>query len=417
MAKEAKIHLSRTIQAAPEVVFRALSNATALREWFCDTALFDASVGSNFYFAWNGGYYATGQVTKNSAPRKLSYTWHGRGEPEPTQVKLTVAKKKTGSQVSVSHEGVGTGKKWSDAAAQIIQGWERGLENLQSVLETGEDMRFTMRPMLGVSGLSEVDDAMITRLNLPVTRGVHIDGTVEGMGARAAGLQKDDVVTAMGKRKLHNYPSLLSALSGRRAGETVEVTYYRDGAKQTTQMTLSKRPLPPIPATAAELAEILRNNFAAGDAQLDQALAGVTEAEADYRTAPDEWNAKEVLAHLIVGERESHTYLTELIASDERATYGYGGNSHLRLKAMVGAYGTVAALVEELKRNEQESVAIAAGLPETFIAERRTYWRLAYSLVNNSNHIGEHAAQITDVVNAARQAASAPAPTAESVGP
>ena len=31
MAKQAKIELSRTIQAAPETVFRALSNATALR--------------------------------------------------------------------------------------------------------------------------------------------------------------------------------------------------------------------------------------------------------------------------------------------------------------------------------------------------------------------------------------------------
>ena len=417
MAKQAKIELSRTIQAAPETVFRALSNATALREWFSDTALFDPHAGSSFYFAWNGGYYAAGQVAKIDAPRKLNLTWQGRGEPEPTTVKITVAKKKAGTVVTVAHEGVGTGKKWGDAPEQITKGWERGLENLQSVLETGEDLRFTLRPMLGVSGLSEVDAPMVERLKLPVSRGVHIDGTVEGMGARAAGLQKDDVIVTMGVHKLWNYPSLLTALGGQRAGDTVEVAYYRDGEKHKTQMTLSKRPLPPMPATAAELAEQVRANFAAGDAQLDQALAGVSEAEADYRTGPDDWNVKEVLAHLIVGERDTHSYLVEWITSDERATGGYGGNNHLRLKAIVAAYGTVAELVRELKRNESETAAIAAGLPEAFIAERRTYWRMAYSLLNNSNHIGEHAEQINAAVAAARQAASAPAPASEGTGP
>jgi len=410
MAKQAKITVTRTIPAAPEVVYRALTNATALREWFCDTALFEATAGSHFYLAWNSGYYATGQVSKLDAPRKLTITWQGRGEPAESEAKVTLAKKKAGTVVTITHEGVGTGKKWGRAAEEVTHGWEKGLENLQSVLETGEDQRFTLRPMLGVSGLTELNEALIARLKLPVTRGVHIDGTVEGMGARAAGLTKDDVLVTMAKHKLWNFPSLTTALAGHRAGDTVEVVFYRGGEKQKTQMTLSKRPLPAIPATAAELAEAVRPNFTAGDALLDAALAGVSEAEADYRASPDEWNVKEVLAHLITGERDSHQYFVELINSDERATFGYGGNSNLRVKATAVAYGTVAALVEELKRNEAETVAIAAGLPEAFVAARRTYWRLAYSLLQNSTHINEHAEQITATVAAARQAA-APAET------
>ncbi len=408
MAKQ-PIIVTRTIAAAPETVFRALTNATALREWFCDVALFDPTPGANFYCAWNSGYYATGQVLKLDAPRKLTLGWHGRGEPAPTEAKITVAKKKAGAVVTVTHAGAGTGKKWGPAAAEIAAGWEKGLENLQSVLETGEDLRFTLRPMLGVSGLEELTDALVARLKLPVTRGVYIDGTVEGMGARAAGLQKDDVMVTLSKHKLWNYPSLLTALGGHRAGDTVEVVYYRDGAKQKTQMTLSKRPLPAIPATAVELAAALRANYAASDTELEHALAGITEAEADFRAGPDEWTVKEVVAHLLLGERDTHPYLVEWIASDERPQPGYQGNSHLRTRATAEAYGTLAALVDELKRHEAETVAVAAGLPEAFVAEKRTYWRMASTLLQNNTHIAEHSAQIAAAVAAARAAVPAPA--------
>lgn len=404
MPKQA-LTVTRTLAAAPEAVYGALTNATALKEWFCDTVLFDPTPGANFYVAWNSGYYATGQVTKTDAPRKVGLTWHGRGEPEPSEVRITIAKKKSGAIVTVTHSGVGTGKKWGGAAAQIMRGWEKGLENLQSVLETGEDLRFTLRPMLGVNGLGEVTPEAVARLKLPVTRGVQIEGTVEGMGARAAGLQKDDVLVTLAKQKVWNYPSLTAALAEHRAGDTVEVVYYRNGEKHKTQLTLSKRPLPAIPATAAELAAALRASFAATDAELDQTLAGVTEAEADYRAAPEEWNVKEIIAHLLLGERDSHQYMVELIASEERPVYGYQGNSLLRIRATATAYGTLPALVEELKRHEAETVAIVAGMPEAFVAGKRTYWRLAFSLLQNNPHVSEHAAQITAAVAAARAAA------------
>ncbi|MCC7361087.1 MAG: SRPBCC domain-containing protein [Anaerolineales bacterium] len=402
MAKQT-LEFTRTIQAAPEMVFRALTNGTALREWLCDTALFDARPGGNYYAAWNSGYYATGQVLKLTAPSKLTLTWLGRGYPEATEVKIAVAKKKAGAVVTVTQAGVGTGKKWGSAYAEVKDGWEKSLENLQSVLETGEDLRFTLRPMLGVSGLEDVDAATAARLKLPAARGLRLDGTVEGMGARAAGLQKDDVLVGLGRQKVQNYATLLTALQAYRGGDTVEVVYYRDGVKQSAPMTLSRRALPAIPGTAAELAEAMRAVFAGGDATLERVLAGVTEAEADYRTRPGEWNVKETLAHLIANERDSHIYMVDLIASDERVG-GFQANSDLRLKAIAQAYGTAAALVEELKRNEAETVAVLAGLPEAFIAEKRTYWRLAYSLLAANTHVDEHAEQITNAVAAARAA-------------
>jgi len=404
MGKTQTIKLKRTIQAAPATLFRALTNATALREWMCDTAIFEPQKDGRVYFGWNDGYYATGTVTKFSPGRKVAYTWHGTGEPAPTMVSISVAEKKGGTAVTVEHEDVGTGKKWGTTLADMTRGWEVALENLQSVHETGEDLRLTLRPMLGVMGPSELAPEDKARLTVPVERGVLISGTVDGMGAQAAGLQKDDVLVGMGKRKVWNFPTLTAALSEHRAGDHVEVKFYRGSELLTADMELSRRPLPEIPATAAELADRVRRAYAAADAELEAAVKDITEAEAEFRTAPTEWNAKEVLAHLIIGERDTHNYIAELVAGEERVYAGYVGNSDLRTQATAGAYPSLGALLEELKRNEAETVAMLAGLPPEFVAARRTYWRLAFGQLQGGNHTQDHLQQIQAAVAAARQA-------------
>jgi uncharacterized protein YndB with AHSA1/START domain len=403
MAKTQTIKIKRTIQAAPATLFQALSNATALREWMCDTAIFDPQKGGRAYFGWNDGYYAVGAVTKFSPGRKVAYTWHGKGEPEATLATITVAEKKGAAVVTVEHEGVGTGKKWGTTLADITRGWEVALENLQSVHETGEDLRLTLRPMLGVMGPSQLSPEDKARLNVPVDRGVHISGTVDGMGAQAAGLQKDDVLVAMGKHKLWNFPTLTTALAGHRAGDRVEVKYYRGGELRMTDMELSRRPLPEIPATAAELADRVRQAYETADADLENTVKGISEAEAEHRPGPNEWNAKEVLAHLIIGERDTHAYVAEVVTGDERVYPSYTGNSNLRTKATAAAYPTLAALLEELKRNEAETVAMLAGLPDEFVAAKRSYWRLAFGQLQGGNHTQDHLQQIEAAVAAARQ--------------
>jgi uncharacterized protein YndB with AHSA1/START domain len=406
MAKTQTIKLKRTIQASPATLFRALTNGTALREWMCDTALFELRKGASFYFAWNNGYYAAGEVLKFTPDRKVSYSWLGRGEPDTTTVTISLSDKKSGTAVTIEHEGMGTGKKWGDSLEAMTKGWEAALDNLQSVHESGEDRRFTMRPMMGITGLTELSPEDRERLNVPVDKGVHIDGTVAGMGAEAAGLVKDDVIVSMDKSKVWNFPSIATVLQRHSAGDKIEVTYYRGGEKQTTQMELSKRPLPDIPATAAELAEKVRQGYATADADLEIAVEGISEAEAEYRPSPTDWNAKEVLAHLIIGERDTHAYFAELAQGEERIYPTFGGNSHLRTRATAQAYPTLAALLEELKRNEAETVAMIAGLPDEFVAGKRSYWRLAFGQLQGGTHTHDHLQQIQAAVAAARQQAN-----------
>jgi uncharacterized protein YndB with AHSA1/START domain len=403
MAKKQALRFRQTVKAPPAEVYLALTNATALREWFCDAAQIEPHKGGRVYFAWNQGYYAAGEITKLTPGKKVAFTWRGRGEPDQTAVDISIAAKKDGSSITVKHNGVG-GKKWKASEAEIRRGWERGLENLAAVLDSGQDLRLTMRPLLGVNGVEEVTPEMAERLAVPVKRGVRIDGTVPGMGAEAANLQKDDVLVSVDGQKIASWPNLVSVLGARRAGDKVQVTFYRGAEKHKETLELSKRPLPDIPATAAELAETVRKIYEQTDAELGQALASISADAANARPSEGEWNAKEILAHLVHDERDNQVFIADLVAGDERTFNTVTGNSHVRTAATAETFGSARALFEALKHSEAETVAMLAALPAEFVNRRRSYWRLAMSVVQSADHTRDHLRQIT--------AASAPAEAA-----
>jgi hypothetical protein len=237
---------------------------------------------------------------------------------------------------------------------------------------------------------------------VPSQQGVVIDGTVPGMGAEAAGLQKDDVLVSIAKHKVSNFPTLAGALQQHRAGDKVKVTYYRNGEKQTAEMELSRRPLPELPATSADLAEKVRQKYEASNATLAQALEGISAAEAEFRPGPGEWSAKDVMAHLIIGERDNHPYVAELVSGEERQ-YTDFSNSQLRTQATAQAYPTLGAMLDALRCAQAETVNMIAALPEDFVAGKRSWWRLAFGFMQDDDHILQHLRQIESAVEAARQ--------------
>lgn len=68
-----------------------------------------------------------------------------------------------------------------------------------------------------------------------------VTGIVEGSAAEEAGLQKDDVITAIGDHAVSNYESLVEALGNFEAGDEVTVSFEREGAAQSVQATLGKK--------------------------------------------------------------------------------------------------------------------------------------------------------------------------------
>ena len=101
------------------------------------------------------------------------------------------------------------------------------------------------RPTLGVSllDLSDVSSSQQQSvLNLPtsVTKGVVVMKVESGYPAANTGLQQYDVITAINGKKVTDAGDLKTVLYKYKVGDTVTLTYYRDGSKKTAKVELNK---------------------------------------------------------------------------------------------------------------------------------------------------------------------------------
>jgi len=372
-----------------------------VREWLCGVATLLARPDGRIYLAWDSGYYTSGEFTAVEPKECLEFIWHGRGEPAPSLVKVNFTEKEGGVLVTLEHSGIGTGEAWSKALVEIEKGWQAGLENLVSVLETGEDLRLVRRPMLGIT-LNDFNAEIAKGLGVPVTEGIRLDGVIDGMGAKEAGLQANDVLVGMAGQTASDYPSLANVLQGFNGGDQVEVVFYRGPEKKTVMMELSKRPLPDIPTSAKGLADGVRKFTDQVVSDLDEFLVGISEEEAAFKPAPDSWSIKEVIAHLIQGERFEQEYINEMVFSEERFSDGYGDNLQAYIEATVSVYPTLNDLVLEFKRNRAETIYILENLPEEFVSRKSTFWRMSYNMLQEPYHYFSHKDQMQAALDAAR---------------
>jgi serine protease Do len=103
-----------------------------------------------------------------------------------------------------------------------------------------------IRPALGVQmvDLSQIPSNYLgSDLKLPedVTSGVVIMEVQSGMPAEKAGLKKYDVITKLGDTAVSTSVELQSALYKYSVGDTIQVTYYRDGKKETASVKLTEK--------------------------------------------------------------------------------------------------------------------------------------------------------------------------------
>ena len=106
------------------------------------------------------------------------------------------------------------------------------------------------RPALGISmvNLSSVNERVIEQLNLPrdVKNGVIIAEVMAKGSAKAAGLQAYDVIVEMDGQKIQGIQNLRKVLYSHKVGDKLEVTYYRNGQKQTTTISLTETNSPSL---------------------------------------------------------------------------------------------------------------------------------------------------------------------------
>ncbi len=383
------------VQAAPADVYRMFTNSTALREWLADTALVSARPGGRMFLAWNDGYQTTGHFTSIDPPAEIVFTWQGTGEPE-TKVKVSLTPTDSGTAVRVRHSGFSDKKKARAAVKEMEAAWLGSLENLASVLDTGEDLRFTRRPMLGVFVDEEARSADGDLL------GVRLAGTVEGMGAAAAGLTGGDIITSLGGRAVRAFIDLGTAASAFRAGDVVDVGYLRGGAGAEVKMTLSGRDIGEVQMTADGLAAKVGSMYQRFSDALATTLEGLSDEEANRKPAEVEWSVKEVLAHLIDGEGDLHAQLVEIFDGVERFYDGGFGNSHWRTKVTADSYPDVWSMVDSYRQLMAQTVGLISSIPPEMARRRASFWRTSFPYNEGDSHFDEHIEQIKATIASAR---------------
>ncbi len=393
----AEIH----IEAPVKFAYRAFTNSTSLREWLCDAATVDPHVNGRIYLAWRRDFFSSGHYLELEENRKVGFLWQSNTDPGATQVSVTIKETEGGTLVKLDHI-VPDDPSWLMLASGFLKYWEDSLQNLKSVLETGIDLRIANRPMLGILP-GDFTPEQASSLGVPVREGMRLDGTVEGMGAQKAGLQRDDVIVRMaGKDITNDFNSLTNALSGKRGGENVEVVFYRGSEKKTVNMELSKRPMPEVPFEPAKLAGKARATYEPALAELEKCFEGYNDEQAMRRPDPQEWSALEILAHLIQGERFNAMRLTSLIDGYELINDGFGSNVNAAVEATVRANPSIQLMLDALRRVIEEVLVYTELIPEEFAANKGSYYRFGSILLQPNFHLTAHTRQIKEALAAAR---------------
>ncbi len=388
------------VQAPIKLAYRAFTNSTSLREWLCDIATVQPHPRGRMYLWWRGDFYSSGHYLELEDNKRVKFRWFSSIDSAPTDVTVTVTEKDRGTLVCLAHD-VPDDPAWAKSAESFRENWVSSLENLKSVLETGVDLRIANRPMLGIVP-GDFTQEQAKALKVPVHEGMRLDDVVDGMGAKRAGLQKDDVLVEMADHPITNdFNSLPTAIEGKKGGDKVEVVFYRGPEKKTIKMELGKRPMPKVPFDPIELARQAREIYEPALTKLERCFDNYTDEQAMKRPAPNEWSALEVVAHLIHGERFNSTFLTSLIDGYELTSDGFGTNVTAQVEATVKANPSIKMMLYTLRRSVEETLAYTELIPEEFTQNAGSFYRFGYNLIQPNFHITAHMQQIKEALAAA----------------
>ena len=115
--------------------------------------------------------------------------------------------------------------------------------DVQNIIKQLESDGKVTRPALGIQmvNLSNVGASDLRKLNIPssLTSGVVVRSVQSNMPANGH-LQKYDVITKVDDKEIASSTDLQHALYTHAIGDTIKVTYYRNGKEETTSIKLDK---------------------------------------------------------------------------------------------------------------------------------------------------------------------------------
>ena len=127
-------------------------------------------------------------------------------------------------------------------AGNIGVGFAIPVDYAQRVAQDLIDHGKATHAMLGVSVTPEPAEVQGGSENARTvfSDGARVQQVVGESAADAAGLKEGDVITAVGDRAVIDSESLTAVVREHRVGDSVDVTYLRDGAEQKAEVTFTE---------------------------------------------------------------------------------------------------------------------------------------------------------------------------------
>lgn len=397
----AVLTFARTIAAPVAQVYKAFSSGPGFREWLVKGAEVGSEHLNYLFLLWEDGFSSSGQFEDLKENARVRFTWRGLQDPHASLVTVTLTEEDDHTALTLEHSGLGEEGEWAAIRGDLQQRWQKGLDNLKEVLETGFDQRVYQRPMMGILIGQFITSDVADKRNLPIRYGHQIAGVLPKMGADNAGLVKDDIILRLDGVPIKDFESINDALRNHLAGDVLDVEYLRNEKVHTAKFTLSSRAKPTIPANARALADTIGDLYKNANAKMQEILEGATAEQAEHRPAAQEWNTHEVLAHLILSDRDMLNWATSVVHGKEVGQDT--SQMHSRLKGLVLRFPEAPRLVEQLGYVQDETVAFLADLPAEFIERKSSYTRVAAAYVEETPyHYKDHIGQIEKNLAAAR---------------
>jgi hypothetical protein len=159
---------------------------------------------------------------------------------------------------------------------------------------------------LGLS-TEEVSDALASQLELKSGQGLVVVFVASDSPAAKAGIQKYDVIEELGDQMLVDPVQLRKLVQMQKEGDTLKLTLYRGGKKQTVSATLAKRTegwgMSAEPAMAEQLSELSRGSKNS-DWVLENRMAPMASADMDRQMIDKQMVNAEVQRNLDEARKE-----------------------------------------------------------------------------------------------------------------
>jgi uncharacterized protein YndB with AHSA1/START domain len=141
-----KVEAGVTIEAPPEAVWRAVSEAQELVRWFPSEARVAPGAGGSVRIAWDGNWQSDSRIEIWEPPRRLRTVASQRpfdaggqplesASPLPIAIDYEIEGEGARARLRLVHSGFGRGAEWDDEIEGVRRGWAFELRGLKHYLE------------------------------------------------------------------------------------------------------------------------------------------------------------------------------------------------------------------------------------------------------------------------------------------